>query len=118
MGCGVNIVPDRNTRHVASLLVGTAVRDTGPDAVVRHLPRVSPDQIPALVGLLLTNIKVTKKSGAPRLEDKFSDAERKAGYAAYKRHGDRSEWAVECFREYQRIQQRKARTRALQRKGA
>lgn len=113
----MNVVADRNTRHVASLLVGTAVRETGADAVIRHLRQVDPKQLPALVSLLLTDIKVTKKAGAPRMADRFSDAERKAGYAAYKRHGDRSEWAVECFREYQRIQQRKARLRRLERKG-
>ena len=113
----MNIVADRNTRRIATLMVGTAVRETGPDAVVRHIRQVPPEQLPALVGLLLTNIKVTKKAGAPRLADKFSDAERKAGYAAYKRHGDRSEWAIDCFREYQRVQQRKARLRRLERKG-
>jgi hypothetical protein len=113
----MNLVPDRNTRRVAHLMLGTAMRDSGPDAAMRHIRKIPPEQVPALIGLLLTNAKLNKKAGAPRLEDKFTEAERKAGYAAYKRHGDRSEWAIECFREYQRHQQRKARIRKLERKG-
>lgn len=112
----MNLVPNKRTRQLAQIMVRHAHRETGLDAAARWLPEVEPDQVGALIGLLLTNVKVQERQIAPRREDQFTDAERKAGYAAYKK-GSRSEWAIECFREYQRLAARRARRRANEREG-
>ena len=111
----MNLVPDKRTRNTLHRLVTTARRETGPDAVARHLSDLPPDQWPALIGLLLTQVNIVTKTGAVRLPDEFTEADRKAGYARYKR-GHRDDLTIRQFREYQRHQQRKQRVRDLQRK--
>lgn len=106
----MNLVPTPATQHVAKLMMRTTLRDTPADAVLRHLPQLEPQQVPALLALVLRNAKINQKPGRQRLPDLFSAAERRRGYASYKR-GDRSDWAVACFREYQRHQQRTQRVR-------
>lgn len=106
MASALNVVPTTYTRRIVEQMISAAAEETGPDAVLKLLPKVEPRQVPALVGLLLTNTKVTRKMGRPRLPERFTDAERKAANNRYKK-GARDPETVAAWREYQRLCQRR-----------
>lgn len=101
----MNIVPTTRTRNIAHHMIAVANEETGSDAVIRLLPKVPVDQIPALVGVLLTNTRLQAKTGRPRLRDRFTPEERREANRLYKR-GDRTDWTMERWREYQRVNRR------------
>jgi hypothetical protein len=103
----VNVVPTPRTRAIAQRMIADAVQDTGPDAALRHLSRVQQEQLPALVGVLLTNAKMQRQLGRPRLPLTYTDEQRRRANRQYKA-GMRDEWTVTGWREYQRyIQHRR-----------
>lgn len=108
----MNVVPSPRVRRLADAMIRDAEEMNGADVVIRHAKSIRGEDLPALLALLLTSTKVHKKIGAPRLPELLTDADRLRGYAAYKR-GDRTEFAIQAFREYQRIQQRRHRRRKL-----
>lgn len=106
----VNVVPTEQTRRVAAAMMHQARQSTGADAALRHLPDLQPEQLTALVGLLLTQIKVISKSGRPTMPLTLSEEERRRGYAAWRR-GERTPFTERAYREYQRANQRARRAR-------
>lgn len=106
----VNLVPTPATRALAAEAIYEASRRTGPDAALIVLAKAAPDQLPALLGLILTSTKVHKKVGRPRLPLQLSATERRRAHTAHA-NGDRSEWAVNGEREYQRVNQQLRRQR-------
>lgn len=106
----VNVVPTPATRRLAATMIHDARTSTGPDAALRHLPKLPPEQGVALVGLLLTQIKVVSKSGRPAMPMTLTEEERRRGYAAWRR-GERTPFAERAYREYQRAAQRARRAR-------
>lgn len=106
----VNVVPTKRTRRLAAVMVHDAHQSTGPDAALRHLGRIEPEQVTALVGLLLTQVKVVSKSGRPQLPLTLSAEDRLRGYSAWRR-GDRSPFAELAVREYRRAAARARRAR-------
>lgn len=106
----VNIVPTDATRRLARSMMADARRTTGGDAALKHLPELQPEQLVALIGALLTQIKVTEKVGRPPLPLELAEDERRRCHAAY-RNGDRTPEVVAGEREYQRVNQRARRQR-------
>lgn len=106
----MNVVPTPRTRQVARMMIADAVQETGPDAVLRHLHRLPGDQLPALLGVLLTNAKMQQKLGRPPMPNVFTDEERRRGNRQYKA-GMRDDWTVAAWREYQRVIQRRRNER-------
>lgn len=102
----MNVVPTQRTRDIARHMIATAAEESGADAVVRLLPKVPADQLPALVGVLLTNTKIQQRIGRPRLKDTYTEEERRRANRQYKA-GMRDDWTMTGWREYQRIHQRK-----------
>lgn len=104
----VNIVPTPPTRMLVRRMIRQAIRTTGADAA----PMVAdchPDQVAALIGLLLTAVKIGGiHDGRPRMPDRFTPEQRREGNRLY-RQGDRREWVIEAKREYQRHCARKHR---------
>ncbi|MBZ5736469.1 hypothetical protein K8Z61_18415 [Nocardioides sp. TRM66260-LWL] len=106
----INVVPNHRTRAVATRMVRLAEERNGADAVLECIADVDPQQIPALIAVLLTSTKVHKKTGRPPMPIQFDHADRLRGYRQY-RQGSRTEFAVAAYREYQRINRRKQRQR-------
>jgi hypothetical protein len=106
----VNLVPTPATRALAAEVIYQAEQRTGPDAALVALEKVSPDQLPALLGIVLTATKVHKKVGRPRVPLQFTAEERRQAHTAHK-NGDKSAWAQAGEREYQRVNQRQRRAR-------
>lgn len=102
---GVNVVPTARTRQVASDLVASAAKETGFDAVIEHLHRITPEQYPALIGILLGH-----NPGRPRLDEEFTELQRLEAHRRF-RAGDRDDWVMSGEREYQRIHKRLTRAR-------
>ena len=106
----LNVIPTLRTRALASILIQEAREATGVDAVLNHIDHLDadPDQLYALIGVLLTHTKIHKKAGRPRLRLVFTPEERRAANAAYKK-GDRTPEVVAAYREYQRVNQQARR---------
>lgn len=102
----MNVVPTPRTRAIAHRMIRTATEETGADAVLRLLPKLERDQVPALVGLLLTNTRLQAKMGRPRMRLEFSPEERKEANRRYKRGERDEEWTMPRWREYQRVNRR------------
>lgn len=83
--------------------------------MLRLLPHVEPDQVPALIGVLLTQAKPRQRSGRRLLPLVFTERERLDGNARYKK-GHRDELTMAQWREYQRVNQRR-RTERVGRAG-
>jgi hypothetical protein len=102
------IVPSVATRKLARRMISTATKTTGADAALL-LRDCHPDQVAALIGLLLTAVKIGGiHDGRPRLPDRFTPEQRREGNRLYKQ-GDRREWVIEAKREYQRHYMRRHR---------
>lgn len=101
----MNVVPTPRTRAIAHRLMKVAAEETAYDAVLRVLPKVERDQIPALIGVLLTNTRLQAKMGRPRMPLLYTPEERKEANRRYKK-GDKSEWVMPRWREYQRVNRR------------
>ncbi|WP_243061183.1 hypothetical protein [Nocardioides sp. SR21] len=106
----VNVVPTPATRRLAAAMIHDAHQTTGPDAAVKHLAKLRPEQCTALIGLLLTQVKAASKTGRPSMPLTLSAEDRRRGYAAYRR-GERTAFAERAYREYQRANQRARRAR-------
>ena len=106
----MNIVPTPRVRRLAEQMIADAEKMPGADAAIRHLANVRGDEVPALLGVLLTATKQHKKPGRPAIPTKLSTEDRMRGYALYKK-GDRSEFARAANREYQRIIRARKRSR-------
>lgn len=104
------LVPTRKTRQ----LVEQMITDKRPpyDAALRGVSQVEPGQHAALVGLLIANARRPRgmNIGRPAQPYRFTDEERRAGKAAWKR-GERSQLVEDQRREYDRwvAAQRRAR---------
>jgi hypothetical protein len=106
-----NLVPTPATRALARRMRARAEQTSGAEAAML-LAELDPHQIYALVGLLLGDRTTPlTKNGRPRLADRFTDAQRRHGYARY-RQGARDATTVAQYREYQRVQMRKYRAAA------
>lgn len=110
-----NLIPNAATKALAQRMIDDAHRSTGPDAAAL-LSDVAPDQLYALVGILLTRIKRRERmsDGRLRLVDQFSEVERRAANRRYAQ-GDRDPLTVAQRREYVRVGVRRARARAQRR---
>lgn len=106
----VNVVPTPLTRAVATRMLKTATETSGPQAVVAHLHQVQPDQVAALMGVLLNATRKPQagKKGRTPVPDQFSREDMLRGYRLF-RNGNRSTFAVEAHRQYQRHSQRRLR---------
>jgi hypothetical protein len=105
-----NLVPTAATRALAARAIYEAEKQTGPDAALLAVRNVEPDQVAALIGVILTATKVHKKIGRPRVPVQFPPDERRRLHTLYK-NGDRSPETLEGEREYQRVNQRNRRAR-------
>lgn len=105
-----NLVPTPETRALATRAIYAAEQRTGADAALLIYREVDPDQLPALLGLVLTATKAHKKLGRPRIPLQFSADERRELHKLYKR-GGRSRRVTAGEREYQRVNQRNRRAR-------
>jgi hypothetical protein len=85
---------------------------SGLDAA-RLLGDVHPDQLYALVGLLLTNAQANGKTGGRQIANQCSEDERKAGHRRF-RAGARDALTVAQHREYARLYMRRYRQRTGQ----
>ena len=106
----MNVVPNARTKLIARAMVQDASLEPGADVVLKHLHKVPADQLPALIGVLLTATKIHKKTGRPRLADRFTPEVRAEGVRRYKA-GERDEWVVAAYREYIRHTTRAFRAR-------
>lgn len=104
----MSVVPSPRTRDVAHRMVRHAKVETGYDSAIKFLNLVHPEQVPALVGLLLTYVKATERPGRPRMPLQFTPQQRKYGLSRYKK-GHRDELTMAQWREYQRVAQQETR---------
>lgn len=111
----LNIVPTARTKAITNAMLRHAKEETGPDAAAKILPLVPEDQWPALIGLLLSGVKMQALPGRPSKALRFTEEERLEGNRRY-RAGHRDDDTVAKWREYQRVSQRR-RTERLGRHG-
>lgn len=111
----MNIVATHHTRLVARDII-LETRERGTDAVLKHLPRVHPEQSAALLVLLAQ--AAAHAVSVPRTDNPqrggaaiLSEVERRLAHRAYAR-GERDLATVLGEREYQRMRVR-ARRQAI-----
>lgn len=100
-----NLIPSDRTKRLAELLIAEAKDETGVDAVLNHLDHIEDEQTHALLALVLERTS-WRPPGRPKIDNRFSPAERRAAHAAYAR-GDRDPDVVAAEREYQRLYARR-----------
>jgi len=107
------VVPTRATAALAAAMITTARREgSGAEAVILHLDHCHPEQVAALMALVLDAALGRRGNGGrSRKELIFTDAGRRAAHVAYT-HGDRGDWATVGHREYKRVAARKTRDKA------
>lgn len=102
----MNVVPTPRVRAIATAMISDAEQMPGADAFMRHCAKVRRDEIPALIGLLLTATKQHKKLGRPAQEITYTRDEMLRAKRQYKA-GMRDEWTCEGKRQYERLWARK-----------
>lgn len=101
----MNVVPTETTKRVAAAMIRDSHAEPGSDVVMTSLRYIRPDQIPALIGVLLDHNRANRKVKPLTL----SEADRLRGYGQY-RNGSRTPFAVTAYREYQRAHKRGQRS--------
>lgn len=108
-----NLVPTARARRLADTLIMEAAADTGTDAVLNHLDHLDPEQVYAVLSVVLDRYcHPPGRPGRPPIaRAEFTPAERRAAHAAYAR-GERTPEVVAGAREYQRVKKRQQRKKA------
>lgn len=97
----MNIVPTEQTKKIAALMLREVQSEAGSQVVLERLRHVRPDQLPALLAVVLDAKRANRKIKPLTL----SREDRLRGYALWRR-GDRTPFAVTAYREYQRAHKR------------
>lgn len=109
----MNLVPTVRTRNLADQLIQNVIRQdsTGIDAVLNHVDRLDKtgDQLYALLGVILTQVRINYRAGRPRVDITLTEEQRRAAHTAYAR-GERDPWTWDGERQYQRAKKRVERS--------